>query len=83
MSIQFPCSANWHHERIVGVASVLLQEGVTSGEVAPDLDVDAAARALAALLDGVVLECIRSGTAPTRADVERRVLLLLGSAIRR
>jgi hypothetical protein len=56
---------------------------VTSGEVAPDLDVDAAARALAALLDGVVLEHIGSGTAPTRADVELRALLVLGSAIRR
>ena len=64
-------------ERIVTVAAVVLQEGVADGRLAPDLDVETAARALAALLDGVVLECITSG-APTQADVERRALLLVG-----
>ena len=64
-------------ERIVTVAAVVLQEGVAAGELTPDLDVDTTARALAALLDGVVLECIASGVAPSRVDVERRVLLLL------
>ena len=44
-------------ERIVTVAAVVLQEGVADGRLAPDLDVETAARALAALLDGVVLEC--------------------------
>lgn len=66
-------------ERIVTVATVVLQEGVADGELAPGLDVDATARALGALLDGVVLECIWSGVPPSRADVERRALLLLGS----
>ncbi len=65
-------------ERIVTVAAVVLQEGVVAGELASDLDVDATARALGAVLDGVVLECIGSGIAPSRADVERRVVLLLG-----
>ncbi len=65
-------------ERIATVAAVILQEGVSAGELASDLDVETTARALAALLDGVVLECIGAGVPPTRADVERRALLLLG-----
>jgi AcrR family transcriptional regulator len=69
-------------ERIVTVATLILHEGVTSGEVAPGFDVDAAARALAALLDGVVLERIESGASPPRIDVERRALLLLGPSFR-
>ena len=67
-------------ERIVTVATVILQEGVASGEIGPNLDVDAVARALAAMLDGVVLECVASGAPPSRVDVERRALLLLGRA---
>ena len=65
-------------ERIVTVATVVLQDGVADGELPSDLDVDATARTLGALLDGVVLECICSGAAPPLADVERRALLLLG-----
>ena len=64
-------------ERIVMVATVVLQEGVADGELASDLDIDAMARALGAMLDGVVLECIWSGIPPSLADVERRTLLLL------
>ena len=65
-------------ERIVTVATIVLQQGVSGGELAADLDVDATARALGALLDGVVLEYIASGAPPSRVDVERRALLLLG-----
>ncbi len=65
-------------ERIVGVASVVLQEGLADGEVGADMDVDATARALGALLDGVVLEYVASGSPPSRADVGRRALLLIG-----
>jgi AcrR family transcriptional regulator len=65
-------------ERIATVAAVVLQEGVAAGELAPDVDVETTARALGALLDGVVLECLGSGAPPTRADVERRAMLLLG-----
>ena len=50
-------------ERIVMVATVVLQEAVADGELAADLDVDATSRALGALLDGVVLECIWSAAA--------------------
>lgn len=68
-------------ERIVTVAMVILQEGVADGELTPNLDVDAAARAVAALLDGVILESIESGASPPQMDIERRVLLLLGPEI--
>ena len=72
-------------ERVVMVASVILREGVASGEIPPGFDVDSAARALAAMLDGTVLERIETGVAPSRLDVERRALLLLGpeTALRR
>jgi AcrR family transcriptional regulator len=66
-------------QRLVTTATILLQEGVAAGELAADLEVERAARAIAALLDGVVLECLASGVAPSRLDVERRVLLLVGS----
>jgi AcrR family transcriptional regulator len=65
-------------QRIVTTATILLQDGVAAGELAAHLDVGRAARAIAALLDGVVLECLASGVAPSRLDVERRVLLLVG-----
>jgi AcrR family transcriptional regulator len=64
-------------ERIVSVATIVLQEGIDDGALPTDLDVDAMARALGALLDGVVLECIWLGGPPSLADIERRVLLLL------
>jgi AcrR family transcriptional regulator len=64
-------------ERIVMVAQVVFQDSVAAGELPAELDVDATARALGALLDGVVLECIWSGVAPSLADIERRALLLI------
>lgn len=66
-------------ERIATVATVVLQQGVAAGELAPGFDVETAARALGSLLDGVVVETISAGVPPTRADVERRALLLIGS----
>lgn len=64
-------------ERIVTVATVILRQAAADGEMPHDLDVEARARALGALLDGVVLECIWSSRAPTLAEVEQRALLLL------
>jgi hypothetical protein len=46
--------------------------------VPPDTDAGMTARALANLLDGIVLERLE-GVAIDRADVERRALLLLRS----
>ncbi len=68
-------------ERIATVATVVLQEGVGAGDLSSDLDVETTARAVGALLDGVVLECLSSGVPPTRADVERRVMLLMGPSV--
>jgi hypothetical protein len=65
-------------ERVVTVAAMILQEGVASGELAPDLDAAAAARALAAMLDGIVLEAIGSGAPPSRLEVRRRTELAIG-----
>lgn len=68
-------------ERIVTVASLILREAVAEGEVADGFDVDGAARAVAALLDGIVLECIEAGAKPPAADVEHRVFLIFGPEI--
>ncbi|HSL32052.1 MAG TPA: TetR/AcrR family transcriptional regulator [Candidatus Limnocylindrales bacterium] len=65
-------------ERIVTTASLVLAEGIAAGEVPPDTDVGTTARALANLLDGIVLERLE-GVAIDRAEVERRALLLLRS----
>jgi AcrR family transcriptional regulator len=66
------------HERIVTVATMILHEGVASGELAADLDVGAAAGAIAAMLDGIVLESIGSGAPPSRLEVRRRTELIVG-----
>jgi AcrR family transcriptional regulator len=66
------------HERTATVASMIIQEGVASGELAADLDVGAAARAIAAMLDGIVLETIGSGAPPSRLEVRRRTELVVG-----
>ncbi len=65
-------------ERTLTVASMILQEGVAAGELAPDLDVPAAARAITAMLDGIVLETIGSGAPPSRLEVRRRTELIVG-----
>ena len=64
-------------ERVVTVATVLLGEGVASGELAPGMDIDATARAVAALLDGIVLEQLTSAVGPSAPDVQRRAMLLM------
>jgi hypothetical protein len=61
----------------VTVAAVVLRQAVVDGELPPDLDVGATSRALGALLDGVVLECVWTGRGPALADIEQRALLLL------
>ena len=67
-------------ERVVTVASVILQEAVAAGELAPDTDVDEVARTVAALLDGLVIEHIESGGALRRIDARRRARMVLGLA---
>ena len=63
-------------ETVTAVALVL-QEGVMRGELPPWLDVPAVGHALAALLDGVLIEASEDGAGYRRADAERRVLALI------
>lgn len=71
-------------ERLVGAATLLLQEGIGRGDLPDWLDVDDAARAFTGLMDGLLLQRIEEGPAfqPTVALRRARVLLdvLLASA---
>jgi TetR/AcrR family transcriptional regulator, transcriptional repressor for nem operon len=75
-------------ERLVGAAQLLLQEGISRGELPSSLDVDAIARGFMALLDGLLLLRIEAGEM-YRPDVLQRyatalldVLLAAGDAQR-
>jgi AcrR family transcriptional regulator len=65
-------------ERVVTVASILLQEAVASGELPADTDVDEVARTIAAFLDGLVIEHVESGGGLRRLDARRRAQLIVG-----
>jgi TetR/AcrR family transcriptional regulator, transcriptional repressor of aconitase len=67
-------------ETVTAVALVL-QEGVMRSELPAWLDVPSIAHALAALLDGVLIEASEDGAAYRRADAERRVLALIESLL--
>jgi hypothetical protein len=64
-------------ERTVTVASLIGRAGVETGELAADLDVEAMARGLTALLDGLILQRVEEGDAYRRAAMERRVMAFL------
>jgi TetR/AcrR family transcriptional regulator, transcriptional repressor for nem operon len=75
-------------ERLVGAAQLLLQEGISRGELPSSLDADAIARGFMALLDGLLLLRIEAGEM-YRPDVLQRyatalldVLLAAGDAQR-
>jgi AcrR family transcriptional regulator len=63
-------------ERIIVIAQLILRDGIATGELPATLDPDAASRAIACLLDGIVLERVERGAELTFADVERRVDLI-------
>jgi AcrR family transcriptional regulator len=63
-------------ETVTSIA-LLLQEGVMRGELPQWLDLPALAHALAALLDGMLIEAAEEGAAYRRADAERRILALI------
>jgi AcrR family transcriptional regulator len=67
-------------ERMVTVAALILAEGVATGELPVETDVDTTARALADMLDGMTLERLAGDGAIDRTDVERRAMLLLPGA---
>src|SRR6476661_7339507 len=64
-------------ERLVGVGHVLLQEGIAKGELPAWLDVDAVARGLTALLDGLLLQRIEAGASYRQVDLQRRAVAML------
>ncbi len=68
-------------ERGVAVNSVLFQGCVQRGDLPADLDVDALARTVQALLDGMVLEYVISGGALRRSDAQRRLRFVLDAAM--
>jgi AcrR family transcriptional regulator len=55
---------------------MILQEGVMRGELPAWIDVPAVGHALAALLDGMLVEAAEAGASYRRADAERRILAL-------
>lgn len=64
-------------ERLVGAAHMLIQHGVTVGELPPWLDVDGVARAILAMLDGLLLQRVEAGEAYRPADTLRRATAML------
>jgi AcrR family transcriptional regulator len=64
-------------ERLVGAATLLLQEGVARGDLPAWVDVDDVARAYTALLDGLLLQRIEAGTAFEPAEALRRARVML------
>lgn len=59
-------------ERLVGAAILLLREGIARGDLPAWLDVDAVARAITAMLDGLLLQRIEDGPGFDPADALRR-----------
>src|SRR6476660_8176210 len=56
---------------------LILQEGVMRGELPAWLDIPSVGHALAALLDGMLIEAAEDGGAYRRSDAERRVLAVI------
>ena len=64
-------------ERLVGAASLLLQEGISRGDLPATLDVDGFARGFTGLLDGLLLQRIEAGPDHRPADLARRANAVL------
>jgi AcrR family transcriptional regulator len=64
-------------ERLVGAAHMLIQDGVSQGELPAWLDVDGIARAFLAMLDGLLLQRVEAGAAYRPADTLRRATAML------
>jgi AcrR family transcriptional regulator len=64
-------------ERLVGAATLLLQEGIARGDLPDWLDVDGFARGFVALLDGLMLQRIEAGDAYRPVDLTRRANAVL------
>lgn len=64
-------------ERLVGAATLLLQEGIGRGDIPAWLDVDDAARAFTGLMDGLLLQRIEEGPTFEPAEALRRARVML------
>lgn len=64
-------------ERLVGAGRVLIAQGMASGELPGWLDVDAVTRGFLAMLDGLLLQRVESGSSFRPADLERRATAML------
>lgn len=68
-------------EQLVTISRMLIQEGIASGEIPAWLDVEAAATATSALLDGLLLQRLEAGPHYRRADFERRAFVIAEALI--
>jgi AcrR family transcriptional regulator len=64
-------------ERLVGAATMLLQDGIARGELPAWLDVDGFARGFIGLMDGLLLQRIEAGDAFRPGDLTRRAGAML------
>jgi hypothetical protein len=62
---------------IVSLTVALLQAGLAARELPAWIDIEVVATAIAALLDGIVLEAVEEGAGYRRRESERRVLAML------
>jgi AcrR family transcriptional regulator len=68
-------------ERGVTMTSIMLRECVEHGDLPADIGVDALARTISALTDGMVLEYVVSGGSLRFEDAQQRIRLVLDAAI--
>ncbi|HLA17531.1 MAG TPA: TetR/AcrR family transcriptional regulator [Candidatus Limnocylindrales bacterium] len=68
-------------EQLVTLSRMLIADGITRGELAAWMDVDATATAATALLDGLILQRIEEGAAFRRQEAERRARAFLDLAL--
>jgi AcrR family transcriptional regulator len=68
-------------ERATTVAAMFLRQGIASGELPADLDVETLARTYTALLNGLVLEYVMRSGSLRQAEALKSVQLLLGAAV--
>ena len=64
-------------ERLVGAATLLLQEGIARGDLPSWLDVDGFARGFVGLLDGLILQRIEAGDGYRPEESVRRTRAVL------
>jgi hypothetical protein len=69
------------YERGITMTSIMFRECVERGDLPKRIDVDALARTISALTDGMVLEYVVSGGSLRFEDAQNRIRLVLEAAI--